>query len=159
MEEWVPLESGSPLENGEVIYDNNPKYQVGTILKHKGEIYNFSGLGVTGSTVSPEFDPNNWLNITDWKEISNEPVQYITEFRRGDDLYPFNFTIDSNIDPFLVIEVVSHNGYGQIYKDQKNYQIKGIKDLTEPYSYLDPIGPFIPIKPIEEQIIAGGGGI
>ena len=159
VEEWVPLESGSPLENGEVIYDNNPKYQVGTILKHKGEIYNFSGLGVTGSTVSPEFDPNNWLNITDWKEISNEPVQYITEFRRGDDLYPFNFTIDSNIDPFLVIEVVSHNGYGQIYKDQKNYQIKGIKDLTEPYSYLDPIGPFIPIKPIEEQIIAGGGGI
>ena len=162
-EEWKPLVTGSPLEdfpnNNGIIIDESPKYEVGTIVKYKGEIYNYSGLGASQSALTPEFDPDNWLNVTDWKVIPNEPVQYITEFRRGDDLNPFNFTLDSNIDPFLVIEVVSHNGYGQIYLDKKNYQIKGLKDVTEPFSYLDPIGPFVPITPIEEQAIAGGGGI
>jgi hypothetical protein len=156
-EEWKSLETGSPIESEFPV--EIPSYEVGTIVKWKGEVYNYSGLGSTQSTLTPEFDPQNWLNITDWKEIPNEPVQYITEFRSGTDVKPFNFTLDSNIDPYLVIEVVSHSGYGQVYCDKKNYQIKGLKDVTEPYSLLDPIGPFVPIVPIEEQPIAGGGGI
>jgi len=98
--------------------------------------------------VSPNLDALNWLNITEWKLIDLEPVQTITEWRSGDDILPFNFTIDSNIDPYLVIEVTSDNGYGQIYTDRKNYEIRGIKDLQEPYSYIEPIGPFNPIKPV-----------
>jgi hypothetical protein len=63
-------------------------------------------------------------------------------------ILPFNFTIDSNIDPFIVIEVMSENGYGLSYTDKKNYEIRGLKDLQEPVTYIDPIGPFEPITPI-----------
>ena len=52
------------------------------------------------------------------------------------------------IDPFIVVEITSHSGYGQAYTDKKNYYLKGLKDLTEPYRYLDPIGPFVPIMPV-----------
>ena len=117
-------------------------------MKYEREVYTWSGLGSTQSTVSPNLDPLNWLKITEWKQIDLEVVQTITEFRGGDNLLPFNFTIDSNLDPFLVIEVTSDNGYGQVYRDRKNYEIRGLRDLQEPYRYIDPIGPFIPISPI-----------
>ena len=71
-----------------------------------------------------------------YSSISNNPI------------LPFNFTIDSNIDPFIVIEVTSDNGYGLTYRDRKNYEIRGLKDLTEPNSYIDLIGPFTPITPV-----------
>jgi hypothetical protein len=93
-------------------------------------------------------DGKNWLKITEWKKIDYEPVQTISEFRKGDDILPFNFTIDSNIDPFIIIEVTSDNGYGLTYMDKKNYEIRGLKDLTQPYKYIDPIGPFVPIAPV-----------
>lgn len=180
--EWVPYTTysiGDKVTYFDKIYIstrdnnriNNPKkyenirewssdftnWEVGTIVTWDREFYTWSGLGVQ-STQSPDKDPSNWLNITDWKEIDFEPIQYITEFRSGDDLRPFNFTIDSNIDPLLVIEVTSHNGFGGIYSDKKNYLIKGLKDLTDEYSYLEPMGPFIPITPIEKTPVSGGGG-
>jgi hypothetical protein len=105
-------------------------------------------LGSTQSISSPNLDATNWLKITEWKQIDFEPVQTISEFREGTNLLPFNFTIDSNIDPFLVIEVTSDNGYGEVFRDKKNYEIRGLKDLQEPYRYIDPIGPFVPISPI-----------
>ena len=61
-------------------------------------------------------------------------------------ILPYNFTIDSNLDPFLVIEVTSDNGYGSIYRDKKNYEIRGIKDLTDKVTPIERIGPFVPIK-------------
>jgi hypothetical protein len=105
-------------------------------------------LGDPNSTVIPNLDPTNWLKITEWKQIDLEPVQTLTETRPGEELTPYNFTVDSNIDPFLVIEVSSHNGYGSVYRDKKNYYLKGTKDLQEPYRYIDPIGPFVPITPV-----------
>lgn len=123
----------------------NIDYKVATIVEHLREYYVFSGLGQTGSTISPNIDADNWKNITEWKEIDKEPVQTIDEFRSSDNLLPFNFTIDSNLDPFLTISVTSDNGYGQIYNDRKNYEIRGIKDLVSTDQELDPIGPFEPI--------------
>jgi hypothetical protein len=41
--------------------------------------------------------------ITYWTEINFEPVQTISEFRNGENLLPFNFTVDSNLDPFLLL--------------------------------------------------------
>ena len=75
-------------------------------------------------------------------------------------MLPFNFIIDSNIDPFIVIEVTSDNGYGSVYSDKKNYEIRGLKDLTEPYNPIDPIGPFEPIPPVygEQPAIPFHGG-
>jgi hypothetical protein len=76
------------------------------------------------------------------------PVQQFSEFRVIDNLYPYNFTIDSNIDPFLVIEITSDNGYGQTYRDRKNYEIRGLLDIRNGVITYDPIGPFIPINQI-----------
>ena len=80
--------------------------------------------------------------------------QTLSEFRKvpkdseTNPILPYNFTIDSNIDPFVVVEVTSDNGYGLIYRDKKNYEIRGNKDLTDPTRYIDPIGPFKPIYQI-----------
>ena len=71
-----------------------------------------------------------------------------TNYSRYNPILPFNFTVDSNIDPFIVIEVTTDNGYGQTYTDKKSYEVRGLKDLREPTNFIDPIGPFEPIKPI-----------
>lgn len=130
-----------------------------------GDVYRFSaiiqsvGISITPSlnseinsgfnlNVEPTLNSLNWLNITEWREIDKEPVQTITEFRTTDNLLPFNFTIDSNLDPFITIEVTSDNGYGQIYSDRKNYEIRGIKDLVSNDQEFDQIGPFEPIEPL-----------
>ena len=124
-------------------------YSVGDVIEWRRDYYVYSGYGFTGSgltgsaptasVVSPILDSDfataSWLNITEWKEIDLKPIQKISEFRRTDNLYPFNFSIDSNIDPFLVIEVSSENGYGATYRDKKNYEIKGIFDVRELESF------------------------
>jgi chitodextrinase len=89
----------------------------------------------------------NWDKITEWKLIDLEPVQTINEFRLGDNLLPFNFTVDSNLDPYITIDVISDNGYGCVYNDKKNYEIRGIKDLANTGQKYDNIGPFVPIPP------------
>jgi len=131
-------------------WDANAVYDVSSVVEWEREFYVFSGLGSTASTSTPNLDPQNWLNVTEWKRIDLEPVQTIDEYRSGgtQSLLPFNFTVDSNIDPFITIEVTSDNGYGLTYRDKKNYYLKGIKDITESYSYIDPIGPFTPITPV-----------
>lgn len=126
----------------------NDTYSVSSVVEYDRDYYVFSGLGSTSSVVSPNLDPQNWLKVTEWKRIDLEPVQTINEYREGTSLKPFNFTVDSNIDPFIVIEVTSDNGYGQIYTEKKSYYLKGIKDLPEAYSYIDPIGPFEAITPV-----------
>lgn len=152
----------------------NRQYSTTEIVKYNRELFVYSGLG-TQSGIPPvldQGDDRNWLNITEWIEIDYEPVQTIGEYRRIPPkpeagatqsvisisengphnplpIAPFNFTIDSNIDPFITIEVTTENGYGCVYRDRKNYEIRGLKDLTEPMRPLDAIGPFIPITPIE----------
>jgi hypothetical protein len=66
-----------------------------------------------------------WDDITEWLEVDMDPVQYIKEYRSGDDmLLPYNFTLDTKIDPYVVIECRSDNGYGQIKNIKKSYEIK-----------------------------------
>ena len=126
----------------------NIDYKVASIVKYKRDYYVFTGLGLADSKVNPKLDTDNWQNITEWREVDKEPVQTITEFRTSDNLLPFNFTIDSNLDPFITIEVTSDNGYGQIYNDRKNYEIRGTQDLVSAEQIFDEIGPFEPIEPI-----------
>ena len=155
-------------------WNANDKYTVTSIVKYNKETFVYSGLGATYSSIPPvldQGDDHNWLNITEWMEIDLEPVQTIDEYRMippppmvgatqsvirpGDQgphktppIAPFNFAIDSNIDPFIVIEITSENGYGSVYRDRKNYEIRGLKDIQEPPGRLDEIGPFQPILPI-----------
>lgn len=119
-------------------------YELTSLVKYNRDIFVFK-QNATASIVVPINDTTNWDKITEWKEIDWSPVQTITEYREGTNLLPFNFTIDSNLDPFIVVEVTSDNGYGCVYCDKKNYEIRGIKDLTDPYSNIEPVGPFIPI--------------
>jgi len=122
------------FENAET-WSFGTSYKIGDIVKYNRLIYVWSGQsGATSSTVSPVLDEgvgSNWLNITEWKEIDLVPVDRISEYRHISNLYPFNFTIDSNITPYLVIEVTSDNGYGLTYRDRKNFEIKGILDIQE----------------------------
>ena len=129
----------------------NTIYNVTDISKYERDFYVYSGIGATGGTSSsivPMLDTINWLKITEWKEIDFEPVQRFSEYRNINSLLPYNFTIDSNIDPFITIEVTSDNGYGLTYRDKKNYEVRGLVDLRDPIRYIDPIGPFQPISEI-----------
>ena len=134
------------------IFNPSKRYSVAEVTRYNDEVYTFSGLGTLYSqndlAQNPLIDTNNWLKITEWKRMNLQPVQYITEYRKGDDLKPFNFTIDSNIDPFLVIELTTDNGYGCNFTYKKNYEIRGLKDITQPLNPVDPIGPFVPIEPV-----------
>ncbi len=166
--EWVPFKSymiGDRVTYYGILYEsiisnnkvNSPRkyelvkswspdriYELTSIVEYNSYIYVLSTGIAAQSQITPYLD-SNWLNITEWKPISWDPVQTISEFRNGTDLLPFNFTIDSNLDPFVVIEVTSDNGYGSLYRDKKNYEVRGIKDLTEPYKPIESIGPFTPI--------------
>jgi hypothetical protein len=119
-------------------------YDLTSIVEYNRNIYVFT-KNATASTITPYADNFNWNQINKWIEIDWSPVQTISEFRSGDNLLPFNFTLDSNIDPFVTVEVISDNGYGCVYNDKKNYEIRGLKDLTLPYQDIEPIGPFEPI--------------
>ena len=134
-----------------ISWNMNITYDISTIVEYNNEYFSYSGLGSTQSVVPPVIDQGdnkNWVNITEWKEINYEPVQVFNEFRNGQDLLPYNFTIDANIDPFVVIEVSCDNGYGSCYCDRKNYEIRTLKDLSQPIQNIEPIGPFITITPI-----------
>jgi hypothetical protein len=144
-------------------WSESERYETSNIVEYQRRIYSYSGLGSsTGLTTEPLFDQGdggNWVDVTEWIEIDFTPVQTITEFRRvpstsgmtysKNPLPPFNFTIDSNIDPFVTIEVTSDNGYGGIYRDKKNYEIRGLKDLTDKIVPIESIGPFRPIPLIK----------
>jgi len=110
-------------------------YSVGDIVKYDNRFYIWSGqAGASFSSSVPLLDVGvgaNWFEVTEWREIDLHPVDRISEWRPISNLKPFNFTVDSNITPYLVIEVTSDNGYGMIYRDRKNFEIKGILDIQE----------------------------
>jgi len=99
---------------------------VDDFLTTKGEYkYKFSSLNPRENILQDNDDFILWDDITEWVEIDLEPVQYLSEYRSGDDmLLPYNFTLDTNIDPYVVIECRSDNGYGQIKNVRKSYEIR-----------------------------------
>lgn len=113
-------------------WESGTVYNIADIVNYNRDIYVFTGQGgITSSVISPSIDPTNWLDVTEWKEIDLHPVDTISEWRPISNLMPFNFTIDSNISPYLVISVNTSNGYGINYSDRKNYEIRGLLDLRE----------------------------
>lgn len=110
----------------------NTVYDVADIVLYERDVFVYTGQGgITASIIAPLIDTNNWFKVTEWKEIDLQPVDTIFEWRDIDNLQPFNFTIDSNISPYLVINVNSSNGWGMNYTDRKNYEIRGILDIRE----------------------------
>lgn len=124
------------LYDGVPVWNSSSNYINGQIVNYNSYIYeytnptqSFLAIG-TQSVPSPYVDTNDWLDITKWREIDYVPVQTLKEFRTG--THSYTFTVDSNIDPYITIEVTSDNGYGQIYQSRKNYQIQGELGLTSP---------------------------
>ncbi len=114
------------------LWESGTYYNVADTISYERDIYVFTGQGSTASSViPPSIDPSNWLEVTEWKEIDLQPVDTISEWRPISNLMPFNFAIDSNISPYLVISVNSSNGYGMNFSDRKNYEIRGILDIRE----------------------------
>jgi len=137
-------------------------YVLGDYSSYDRDIYQYIGTQSSIATfgtqsISPVTDiiTNNafasWAIMSEWKISDYLPVQTLNEFRTG--THSYNFTVDSNIDPFVVVEVTSDNGYGQIYTFKKNYEIRGTKDLVDTSGKADPIGPFEPIVYLEDYPI------
>jgi hypothetical protein len=107
-------------------------YLFDQVVLYNNYTYQYSIIGTVSDTVSatasftgvPYLTPNEWTNITEWKKVPLLPVQTFNEFRIGSDLSQYHFTIDTLIDPYLVIEVTSDNGYGQAYTAKKNYELR-----------------------------------
>lgn len=139
-------------------WSNTTDFVLGQYTDYNNLIYQYIGtqswfqVSGTNSTVTPLKDILNkgslspWIDMTEWKEMDLVPVQTICEYRTG--THSFNFTVDSNIDPFICIEVTSDNGYGQVYTSKKNYEIRGLNDLVTRIVPSDILGPFQPIVPI-----------
>lgn len=100
-------------------------YLKNQIVKYKSEAYQLS----SNNSISEIPGINlNWSKISSWKEINLLPVQDIREWRTS--LEDFNFTIDTNIDPYITIEVRSDNGRGSTYNIRKSYEIRWIDDIS-----------------------------
>ena len=139
-------------------FNLNTDYILGQFTNYSQNIYEYIGTQSWYNTVGTQSSTTplqdilangsfaSWADVTEWKFVPFVPVQTITEYRTG--TQSFNFTIDSNIDPFITIEVTSDNGYGQNYTSKKNYEVRGLNDLFTGITNLDPLGPFVPIIPI-----------
>jgi hypothetical protein len=138
-------------------------YSIGQFVSYDRLIYQYIGTmssfeisGTNSNVLNPFLDIKNnmsfasWLEMTEWKIIDLVPVQYLSEYRTA--THSYNFTVDTNIDPFVVIEVTSDNGYGQIYTVKKNYEIRSLNDLFTGYEG-DPIQPFSPIVQVSSPFI------
>ncbi len=144
-------------------WQTNIDYSLGQFVKYDRLVYQYIGVtssfnisGTSSNITNPFVDIRNnsnlasWLEMTEWKVLNLEPVQYLSEYRTA--THSYNFTVDTNIDPYIVIEVTSDNGYGQIYTAKKNYEIRGLNDLFTGYSG-DSIEPFTPIVQITSPFI------
>jgi len=163
------------------IWSPNVEYFDGNMVNYNKYAYEYLGTQSsfvqfgTMSVPTPA-QTNSWLSISNWVQQDLIPVQSITEYRYIDSvtysntvnntlfytasvapdyLTPspsYNFSIDSNIDPFITIEVCSSNGYGASYTSKKNYEIRGLNDLYAGVTSIESIGPFSPISPINTPI-------
>jgi hypothetical protein len=131
--------------NGQIINYNRYAYE------YLGTQSSFLQFGTVSVPTPAQTD--SWLNVSEWVQVDLSPVQTLQEHRFIDSVtystittdllyYPssvepdyltpspsYNFSIDSNIDPFITVEVTSDNGYGLIYTSKKNYEIRGLNDV------------------------------
>jgi hypothetical protein len=115
-------------------------YLLGQLVSYNSNVYEYgftssATMSATSSgtasylTGVPYSATNEWFNITEWREINLSPVQTFNEYRVGGDLTQYHFTVDTLIDPYILVEVTSDNGYGQIYTSKKNYELRPPNNL------------------------------
>jgi hypothetical protein len=127
------------------VWSSTFDYTFGQIVEYNRNIYvygnTFSSMSVTAS--NPYIDQingyGNWTDITEWRPIDYVPVQNIREYRTG--THSFNFALDTNIDPYVSVEVTSENGYGLTWTSRKTFEIRGILGLEPRQEEVDTPGP------------------
>lgn len=113
----------NPLEfENTATWSANIEYIFGQIVKYDDNIYQL----IVDNLISSDnpFNNSNWEQINWWEKQKIQPVQIIKEWREINNLTDFNFTVDTNIDPFVIIELTSDNGYGQNYTVKKSVELK-----------------------------------
>jgi hypothetical protein len=164
-ENWESVQDNNRLNNPRKYLETsawvgNIDYVFGQIVEYKRHYYVYgatqSSFSLTAS--NPYTDQINgtglWTDITEWKRLDYVPVQSLKEYRTG--THSFNFTVDSNIDPYIVVEVTSENGYGLTWTTKKSYQITGIENAAIELENVDRPGPikiWERIKKKEEVVI------
>jgi len=126
-------------------WNDEVDYYFGASVEYKNRYYVYSAtqssLSLTAS--NPFVDILNgqgaWTEITQWKKVDYVPVQNLREYRTG--THSFNFTVDTSIDPYIVAEVTSDNGYGLTWTTKRAYEIRGILGLQQPLENVDTPGP------------------
>lgn len=114
----------NPLEFDNISeWNANISYIFGQTVKYNNDIYQLivDNIGPTGDN---PFNNSNWERINSWRKVKIQPVQILKEWRNVNDLSDYNFTVDTNIDPFVMISITSDNGYGQNYTVKKSVEIK-----------------------------------
>jgi hypothetical protein len=120
----------NPLKfNSVETYTPDREWRRGDIVEYNRDYYKY--ISATNSFSGVPYNNMDWDVITQWKVIDLPPVQSIEEWRRSDNLNPFNFTVDTNIDPYVVIKVTSDNGYGETYTFEKSIEVRYDADSTE----------------------------
>ena len=156
--------------NASVDYYNSQKVNYNNrIYEYISASSSFILLG-TQSVITPAYIINSgtssiWLDITQWVPQNLTPVQILTEYRNiigftysnivnnylfytasvtpdYIDIGKYNFSIDSNIDPFIVVEVNTSNGYGCNYSINKSYEIRGTNNLYATVQPITAVAPF-----------------
>lgn len=114
----------TPTEFSNVgIWDNATPYRQGDIVNFQDLIYvKTITATITGTVFSPPLNNSEWNDITRWKLDTLSPVQNYDIYKT--DLSAFNFTLDSNIDPYVVFEVITDNGYGMIWNFRKSVEFR-----------------------------------
>lgn len=168
-QEWEPFKTyykGQIVsyyqENWESIIDNNrlnnPRkyrdveiwssrfdYSFGQIVEYDRNyyVYNATQSSLTITASNPYVDTINgygiWADITEWRKLNYIPVQSYREFRTA--THSFNFTVDTSIDPYILAEVTSDNGYGLIWTTKATFEIRGLANLEQPLQEVDKPGP------------------
>ena len=120
-------------------------YTTGQIVEWRRGYFRYGNTqsSLSASASNPGVDManagGNWLEVTEWRRMDYVPVQSIREYRTG--THSFNFTVDTSVDPYVVAEVSSENGYGLTWTARKNYEIRGILGLDLPQQEVDSPGP------------------
>lgn len=113
------------INEAKIFVDNMLTHYNSSIIKYKLKYNNIPPIENIALS-NPEFVV--WNDITVWKKIKLEPVQTISEYRVND-IRPYNLTIDSKIDPYMVLNVTTDNDYGHSYKFEMSYEIKYNADI------------------------------
>lgn len=102
-------------------------------IVNSSETYNVHIEFFTEENVMPEYFElkiRTYATEEDFRQepFTMRPVQTINEFKT--DLKAYNFAADLNVDPFILIETITFNGYGEIFKKRRTYSLQSLAFLS-----------------------------